>query len=321
MENGNVSNRRLTVCIALLLAMTLAMNVLSALIRHREAGLGCAPWPACYATIDRAAAPASAIDAATKALTPTSTFKRVHRVLATVLLVLVAAVIYLALDQPLHGMARFLPMLLIGVLLLLAAIGPATYRKTLPVIATVNLLGGMTLLALGYWFWIVARSPPGRFAPKLLAGWAFWILTVQIALGAWTSANFAGTACTGVWNCPGPDPVGGTTSSFAFWRELGLDHDGRVIMDNSQRIVQGAHRVGAAVCTMVVGALGLSLCRRGAIAAGTIVITLLALQVGLGIAGATHGLALSVVLAHNVVASLLLLAVLRAALLSGGARL
>jgi len=42
------------------------------------------------------------------------------------------------------------------------------------------------------------------------------------------------------------------------------------------------------------------------------------LQIGLGVVAATQGLALAVVLTHNVVASLLLLAVLRCALLSRG---
>jgi cytochrome c oxidase assembly protein subunit 15 len=91
-------------------------------------------------------------------------------------------------------------------------------------------------------------------------------------------------------------------------------------MDNSQRIIQGAHRIGALLSSLMIGALALSLLlRNGAAMRAIVLLGLLALQIGLGILGATQGLALSVVLAHNVVASLLLLMVLRCALLNRAA--
>ena len=322
LDNTNIiKTRRLVVCIALLLATTLAMNLLSALIRHQEAGLGCAGWPACYAVIDRSIAPASAVDAATYALTPTATFKRAHRVIATLLVALVLVIVYLTRQRvPLPGFAQFLPQLLFAVVLLLALIGPASYRKTLPAVATINLLGGMALLALGYWLWRAVRAVPRRDGPVRLAWWALGIVIAQIALGGWTSANFAGIACTGLMHCPGAESAGAGMSGFSFWRELTLDDRGRVIMDNSQLFIQGAHRIVALLCAATVGALGVSLWRRGGEFAKDAIVLfgLLALQIGLGVVAATQGLALAVVLTHNVVASLLLLAVLRCALLSRG---
>jgi heme a synthase len=318
LDNTSVLKNRLAVCIALLLATTLAMNVLSALIRHQEAGLGCADWPACYAVVGTGIAPASAADAAAYALTPTATAKRAHRIIATALVVLVFAIVYLARQRaPLPGFAQYLPQLLVAVVLLLALIGPASYRKTLPAVATLNLLGGMALLALGYWLWLVVVAAPARIAPGRLVWWALGIVIAQAALGGWTSANFAGTACTGVWQCPGPERAGGGLPGFSFWRELVLDDGGRVLIDNSQRVIQVAHRIGALLSATLVGALGVALWRRGAAVRTAIVLfALLALQFALGIVAATQGLPLAVVLAHNVVASLLLLAVLRCVLLS-----
>jgi len=320
LEDRHISGGWLAVCTALLLATTLAMNVLSAVIRHQEAGLGCSNWPQCYGVVGKTLAPATAAAAATYALTPTAATKRAHRVIATGLVVLVLAIVYQTRRQPpLPGAARLLPYLLIAVVLLLALIGPASYRKTLPAVATLNLLGGMTLLALGYWLWLAVRAVPRRYVRGRLAWWTFTILAGQLALGGWTSANFAGTACTSLWHCPGPESLG-DLRSFGFWRELTLDDGGRVIMDNTQRIIQGAHRIGALVSTVMVGALAVSLwLRSGAAMRAIALMGLLALQIGLGIAAATQGLALAVVLAHNVVASLLLLMVLRCALLSRAA--
>jgi cytochrome c oxidase assembly protein subunit 15 len=320
LDNINVTKtRRLVVCIALLLATTLAMNLLSALIRHQEAGLGCADWPMCYAVIDRSVAPASTVDAAAYALTPTATFKRAHRVIATLLVVLVLVIVYLTRQlAPLPGFGRFLPQLLVAVVLLLAMIGPASYRKTLPAIATINLLGGMAMLALGYWLWRAVRAVPKRDGPVRLAWWALGLVIVQVALGGWTSTNFAGIACTGLTQCPGAESTGAGMSAFSFWRELALDDGGRVIMDNGQLFIQGAHRIVALLCAATVGALGVSLWRRGGafMPDAIVLFALLALQIGLGIAGATQALPLPVVLAHNGVASLLLVMVLRAVLSS-----
>jgi cytochrome c oxidase assembly protein subunit 15 len=293
------------------------MNVLSALIRHQEAGLGCADWPQCYGVVGTTITPATAAAAATYALTPTATTKRAHRVIATVLVVLVLAIVYQTRRQPpLPGVARYLPYLLVAVVLLLALIGPASYLKTLPAVAMLNLLGGMTLLALGYWLWLAVRAVPRRYALGRLAWWTLAIFVVQLALGGWTSANFAGVACTSLWHCPSPESTG-DLRSFWFLRELALDDGSRVIMDNGQRIIQGVHRIGALVSAVMVGVLAFSLLlRNGAAMRAIVLLGLLALQIGLGILGATQGLALSVVLAHNVVASLLLLMVLRCALLS-----
>jgi heme a synthase len=318
LEDKQVSRKWLIVCIALLLATTLAMNLLSALIRHQEAGLGCSDWPQCYGVVGQAVEHATAAAAATYALTPTAITKRAHRVIATVLVVLVLMIVYQTRQQPpLPGVAQHLPSALVAVVLLLALIGPASYRKTLPAVAALNLLGGMTLLALGYWLWHAVRAIPRRYALGRLVWWTLAVVIAQVALGGWTSANFAGAACTSVWHCPGPESLG-DLRSFWFWRELAIDDGGRVIMDDSQRIIQGVHRIGALLSTVMVGTLAVSLwLRSGAPMYAIVLMSLLALQIGLGIAGATQGLAIAVVLAHNVVAALLLLVVLRFALLSG----
>lgn len=304
---------RLTACVGLLVFATLAMNLLSAVIRHEEAGVGCAPWPACYAHIGPALSPQSAVAATSHALTPTQTIKRAHRAIATTLVLLVLLVTYLARTRGLPPPARFVPQLLIAVVLLLAVIGPASYRKTLPAIAALNLIGGMTVLALGYWLWLVLRNTtPLRVAPQL-ARWAFAIVVLQLVLGGWMSANFAGAACSGLWQCGEAGFTGKPLQALWFWRELAVDETGRVIMDVSQQFIQVAHRCGALVTAFAVGALGIALHRSGGLAArwGHVLAALLIAQLCLGTVAVVQGLSMPVVLAHNLTASALLLAMVR----------
>ncbi len=321
------TSKRLVSCIALLLITTLAINVLSAFIRHQEAGLGCVDVQACYGVVGRIEAATSQVEAAARALTPAEAVKRTHRAMATLLVLLVVLVVYFTRSDgasrrvQLRGADQFLPHMLVAVVLLLALIGPASYRKSLPAVATFNLLGGVGLLAIGYWLWMTVRTPR-PLAPVGPAGW--WVLGVlcaQVAIGAWTSANFAGMACGGMFCTERSGAGGNALSSFWIWRELTIEA-GRVVVDDTQRIIQFVHRLGALATTIAIGWLGIRWLlaptpHRGL---GWALLILLAVQVGLGLSVGLSGPSLGVVLAHNLVASLLVLAVLRAVYLGGGDR-
>ena len=61
--------------------------------------------------------------------------------------------VYLARQRNLAGFGRHLPMLLVAVILLLSVIGPASYLKTLPAVASANLAGGLALLSIAWLLW------------------------------------------------------------------------------------------------------------------------------------------------------------------------
>jgi cytochrome c oxidase assembly protein subunit 15 len=318
MENvGKHSNKRFSVCLLLLLTATLLINLLSSYIRHVEAGLGCDEWPDCYGRVGAPIAPAQGD--ALAALTPTETAKRAHRTIATVLVGLVLWAVYQARQLPLRGTAQFLPYLLLGVIVLLSVIGPASYLKTSPAIASVNMLGGMALLALTWLLWLEMAPPRESVAAlNLWATVALAVLLVQIALGTWVSANFAGAACSGLLACQQHEGDSNVWSSFWYFRELDLDGSGRIMMDSTQVVIHQLHQLGAAVTTIVlVGFSALAIRASGLMARwGVALLGVLTVQLVLGLAALTQGLPLFVVLAHNIVASLLLLCVLRMKLLA-----
>lgn len=320
MENINKhSRRRFSACLLLLLAATLLINLLSSYIRHVEAGLGCEDWPECYGHIGEIGTPAE-IDAVA-ALTPTQTAKRAHRTIATVLVGLVLWAVYQARTLPLRGNAQFLPYLLIVVIIMLSVIGPASYLKTLPAVASVNMLGGMALLFVTWWLWLEIQ-PPGEAVTALrpLASAALTIVILQVALGTWVSANFAGTTCSGPLTCQQHEDARNAWSSFWYFRELNVDATGRIVMDNTQAVISRVHQIGAAVAAVVLAVFGVLAVRASGLIArwGRRLLGLLAAQLILGLVALTSELPLLVVLAHNVTASLLLLCVLRMKLLARG---
>lgn len=319
MENVmNADRKWFDRCLIALLAATLAVNLLSAFIRHQEAGLGCALWPACYANVGVPVDPATT--GPTAVLTPTETAKQAHRGIATALVVLVLLVVYLARQQPLTGFDRQIPRLLVAVILLLAVIGPASYLKTLPAVATANLAGGMALLTLAWLLWLRSRQNRREGCPQLrtLARIALAALLVQILLGAWTSANYAGTACSGFLTCTTETSSAGI-SSFWYLRELGLTATGRVVMDGAQASIQQAHHLGAVLATGLLLTLAIRCLRAEGVLFhwGVGLLSLLVAQLTAGLAGLYYGLPLAVVLGHNLIASLLLLAMVRIYLLTG----
>ena len=310
-------------CTLSLLAAILLINLLSSYIRHMEAGLNCTPWPGCYGAIGQLIEPADT-SIVQRALTPAQTAKQAHRAIATILVILVLVVVYQARSRlPGHGPAHFLPHLLIAVILLLSVIGPASYLKTLPAIASVNLLGGMALLALTWWLWLAtgtdstSQIATGHRLPSLLTKLALIALVAQIALGSWVSANFAGAVCRGLGDC---DQLGSASLIGSFWylRELGLDEAGRVIMNQAQQFIHVTHRTGAAITAVVLGWLGIAALRGNRVQAlwGGLLLTGLGAQLLLGISAVYNHLPLLLVLGHSLVASLLLLSVMRLFLLA-----
>lgn len=317
---GN-SSRALTAFALATLLGVFAINLLSAHIRLAEAGIGCTDWPTCYAHLG-GATPLQGESRFGQALVPAPWAKRLHRLLATALVVLVIVLLLLQWSTPdpkRAGMRTGL--LMAAVLVLLAVVGPLSFMKTRPAIAAVNLLGGLTLVALAFRiFLVVGRvTPPGVNGVRRLISTQRWVrvgllaLMLQLALGAWTSANFAASHCPGLGYCQPPALSGELLSdAFSLRRELALDATGHVRHGDASQLIAATHRVGAAVCGVLLLTCCIVSARRGVPLHVVVpVAVLLCAQVGSGLFAVGTGLPLGGVVVHGAVASLLLLSMLR----------
>ena len=142
------------------------------------------------------------------------------------------------------------------------------------------------------------------------------VLLIQIALGGWTSANYAALACPDLPACQGSWwPDADYAAGFRLWQESGTGFEGGVLDSRARTAIHFVHRIGAAVTVLyLAGLCGAALRRggadRGLASAGASVLGLLVLQAVLGISNVWLGLPLAVAVAHNAGAALLLLALL-----------
>ena len=306
----------------LAVALALIVVILGAYTRLSDAGLGCPDWPGCYGHVG-VPATASAIDRANEAFAhrpvePAKAWKEmIHRYAAGLLGL---AVLGLAASAWRRGTDRALATGLLLLIVFQAALGMWTVTLQLkPVIVMGHLLGGFTVLSLLWLGYLNARSyVPDRRAPPVtlrrLALLGIAVLVVQIALGGWTSANYAALACPTFPTCMGEWwPPMDMADGFVLWRGLGINYEFGVLDSPARVAVHMAHRAWALVAFAYLGFLALYTAWRcvGPLrAAAVVLLVLLTAQVSLGIANVWLSLPLPVAAAHNAVAAILLLALL-----------
>jgi cytochrome c oxidase assembly protein subunit 15 len=135
------------------------------------------------------------------------------------------------------------------------------------------------------------------------------VLGVQIALGGWTSSNYAALACPDFPTCHGAWwPPADFRDAFVLWRGLGQDYEGGVLAASARIAIHLTHRVGAAITFLYIGAFALWLLSESrTVGVGVALLVALATQIGLGVANVLLGLPLAVAVAHNAGAAVLLL--------------
>lgn len=204
--------------------------------------------------------------------------------------------------------------LTLAVIIFQAMLGMWTVTWLLkPVVVMAHLMGGLTTFSLLAWMAWRATDIPIRVgdAAKLrrLLVIGLVLLGVQIALGGWTSANYAALACgTDFPKCAGAWwPAHDFREGFVLWRGIGVDYEGG-ILDNQARIaIQLAHRVMALLVTGHLLMLAIRLLRSPGLRGwGTWLGILLFAQVGLGIANVVMSLPLHLAVLHNAGATALL---------------
>jgi cytochrome c oxidase assembly protein subunit 15 len=186
-----------------------------------------------------------------------------------------------------------------------------------PVIVMAHLLGGLLTFSLLTWLaWkttpdvVLVQAEAPRLRRLLWVGLA--LLAVQIALGGWTSANYAALSCgTHFPHCLGEWwPHADWREAFVLWRGIGVDYEGGVLDGPARVAIQLAHR---AMAVLVFGHLlmvGVRMFRGNGLRYwASLLILLLLAQVTLGILNVKLGLPLWTAVAHNAGAALLLFVV------------
>ena len=204
--------------------------------------------------------------------------------------------------------------LTLAVIIFQALLGMWTVTWLLkPIVVMAHLLGGLLTFSLLVWMAWRATDIPIRIANAaklrrlLIVGLV--LLGVQIALGGWTSANYAALACGAEFpKCAGQWwPAHDFREGFVLWRGIGVDYEGG-ILDNEARVaIQLAHRLMAVLVFGHLLAVAVRLLRGPGLRGwGALLGLLLCAQVGLGIANVLLSLPLNLAVLHNAGATALL---------------
>jgi len=295
--------------------------VLGAWVRLSHAGLGCPDWPGCYGQLTWPEA-THEIDAANQAFPerPYESNKAwremVHRYLAGTLMLLVFALTWLVWRDPKTGSKlKGLTVAMTLLIIFQALLGMWTVTlKVMPFIVMAHLLGGLLSFSLILWLMLSSRPQNAAVADiktrKMRSSIvvAIMVLAAQIALGGWTSSNYAALACPDVPMCTGQWwPDANFREGFVLWREVGVDYEGGILDHPSRVAVHLTHRIGAVVTLAVLRLLAFRMFKLPQLqTGGRLLMTLVLAQFTLGVLNVALYLPLANAVAHNAGAVLLL---------------
>lgn len=303
------------------LLFVIVLVSVSAYLRLDNSGIGCANWPECYGLIG---APAEEIPTvggtyerlALEAQQPMSWATPVHRLVASVLGLLVLG---MALLSVLRKKDRLLSFSILGLTVFLAWLGIYSGGLHSPAVVMGNLGGGFAMLAL--LGWMVFRDTEARQSvPRGVRTWivtALVLLCVQIGLGGLTSANFAASACRTVPDCHGSWlPGANLSTAFDLTRQHEIGPTGLALGGPERTDIHKLHRIVALLTLLVTAVAGTLALRAKFGFAAVAVIALVASEFVVGVAAILTDLPIGIAVAHNWLAAILLLGLIRLLALS-----
>lgn len=322
MQNKRLSN--LVTC-AVLLSVFVVM--LGAYTRLTDAGLGCPDWPGCYGQMVLPSTTVKLQAAQTQyPQIPIETRKAwtemAHRYLAGSLALLIFFIGFYVLRKRYQGshLPWHLPVALLILVVFQAALGMWTVTlKLLPVVVMGHLLGGVLIVACLSRFRLQLSLLKGEELPQ----WRPWlrlgviIVLIQIALGGWVSANYAGISCIGFPSCNGVWwPNMHFAQGFNLFSPVGANYQGGLLDHDVRATIQFIHRLGAVVTAVFILMLSLFILLKSHFnylkRAALVMLVLVFVQFTLGILNVIYLLPITVAVAHNGIAALLLATVFSA---------
>ncbi|MCH8135494.1 MAG: COX15/CtaA family protein [Proteobacteria bacterium] len=299
------------------LALVILLVSLSAYLRLDHSGIGCEPWPTCYGNIGVVASEVTIGDAYERLLAdarqPMSWARPLHRLVASVLGIMILA---LALMAVIRKRDRMLALSLLFLTVFLAWLGIYSEGINNPAIVMGNLAGGFSML--GLLGWMVFRQPPGTRATnrslRSLAFASLAVLSLQILFGGLTSANFAASACQTVPDCHGSWlPGKNLADAFDITQAHRIGASGNVLGGAERADIQKLHRLTAILAVALIIALVIAAIRAGARyrSTATALLVIVTAEFTVGVAAILTQLPIALAVAHNWLAAILLLSLLR----------
>lgn len=324
--------------------LAVVVIMLGAWTRLADAGLGCPDWPGCYGFMTVPQSDSHiAIANARFPDTPVDVAKgwpeMIHRYAAGTLGLVVFGLAGSAVRKRRTGVPFKLPLFIAGFILLQGAFGMWTVTlKLWPQVVALHLLGGFTTLSLLALLVLRLRkfsrvqantaSTVSQNAPKpanptssliSLRPWLYvglLLVIMQIALGAWTAANYAAVACTDLPTCQGqwwPEGMD-FQHGFDITQHVGPNYLGGQLTADGRVAIHVTHRVGALVVLAYFAGLLTLIWRRSSNrelrGPVLLVTTALVAQITLGLANIVLHIPLPVAVAHNAMGAGLLLSVI-----------
>ena len=220
-----------------------------------------------------------------------------------------------------------LPLFILLVVVFQAALGMWTVTlKLMPIVVMAHLLGGFTTLCLLFLLYLrikakgvhakganLVDSQLKKYRRYALLGIS--ILTVQIALGGWTSSNYAAMSCVELPICQG-DWLANLTfeQSFDLIPPSKESYEFGHLAHNERVTIHVSHRLGAIITSTFLAWLAIMVfikARNYSIkTAAMTLLVLLIIQISLGVSNVWFSLPLKVAVAHNIVAACLMLSLI-----------
>ncbi len=312
--------------------LTVVVVGLGAWTRLSDAGLGCPDWPGCYGhwtvpLTESQLARAAELFPDQQVVVAKAWPEMIHRHFAKLLGLSILVLAFLSWRNRKQGHPVGLPLFLAVLVCVQGAFGAWTVTmKLMPIVVTTHLLLGfttlslLTVLALQLHGKIPSLSVSSSLRRHVLA--ALVLVIGQIALGGWTSSNYAALACTELPVCQGEWWSQGDYKEGFSLHLADINYEFGVLQHQARVAIHSAHRIGAWLVLLVVGALVWRLWRQRGVGVGYagLIGGLLVTQIALGISNVVFGLPLWVAVAHNGFGALLLISLLLTVLATGRTR-
>lgn len=277
--------------------ITFDLVMFGAFTRLTDSGLGCPDWPGCYGHASPLGAQAAIQEAQTQMPTGPVTHTKawiemIHRYMAMAVGGLILTLASWAWVKRWRGDARagvMWPTISLVWVCVQGAFGALTVTmKLFPLIVTLHLMGGLTLLCLLV-VQAVRHSADNpvtmRTGLQRLTVLGLCLLAMQVALGGWVSTNYAVLACNTFPQCQNTWwPMMDFAQGFTLWRPLGLNAQGESLSFEALTAIHYVHRLFAYVVFVYLGLLAWQILRIETLqTAARLVLGLLLLQLLTGL--------------------------------------